>query len=282
MTQKYLLFLLLACGQVHAMQVIESDLESSHWVSRESKIRCELVHTIPAFGYGRFLQSSGGELAFEVHVDQPPVEDGVASLVSQVPFWKQGQTKTLAELSLSKGKMPFYVGRSLALRMMYELEVGMMPTFQYKDWADRSEEVQLVFSSVNFQQALPAFQQCVASLLPYGFNDLNNNFNLFFRENKAALEAADRQALERLARYAASDHKVMIRLDGYADSRGSRRYNLQLSERRTRAVMKYLLSHGVKAGQIIRLSHGETRPLKSNRTLAGRAHNRRVQVSVSR
>ena len=63
-------------------------IEESHWQVQASPVRCELRHDIPRYGEGRFVYSAGGELAFEISVFDPPVRDGVASMISVPPFWK--------------------------------------------------------------------------------------------------------------------------------------------------------------------------------------------------
>jgi len=71
---------------------------------------------------------------------------------------------------------------------------------------------------------------------------------------------------------------VRIQLAGHTDNRGSDAFNLDLSKRRAVTVKRYLSSHGVRAGQMAIKAYGESRPAASNRTEAGRAKNRRVEI----
>ena len=68
---------------------------------------------------------------------------------------------------------------------------------------------------------------------------------------------------------------------GHTDSDASNEYNQALSERRARAVAGYLISKGVNSGQLSVLGLGETRPIASNNTEAGKAQNRRVEIYQS-
>jgi outer membrane protein OmpA-like peptidoglycan-associated protein len=68
---------------------------------------------------------------------------------------------------------------------------------------------------------------------------------------------------------------------GHTDSTASNEYNLELSERRARAVASYLISKGVASAQLSILGLGETRPVASNSTEAGKAQNRRVEIYQS-
>ena len=77
----------------------------------------------------------------------------------------------------------------------------------------------------------------------------------------------------------ASDARYTI--VGHTDSDASNEYNQALSERRARAVAGYLISKGVNSGQLSVLGLGETRPIASNNTEAGKAQNRRVEIYQS-
>jgi len=75
------------------------------------------------------------------------------------------------------------------------------------------------------------------------------------------------------------DHKVgKLRVEGHTDSIGSDAYNLKLSERRAQAVRDYVVSQGIDAARISVKGWGKTKPVASNKTEAGRAENRRVEI----
>jgi outer membrane protein OmpA-like peptidoglycan-associated protein len=79
-----------------------------------------------------------------------------------------------------------------------------------------------------------------------------------------------------LAKY--SDDR--IRVEGHTDSTGSASKNEELSLRRADAVKRVLVGRGVKETQITALGLGETKPVQDNKTAAGRAANRRVELHV--
>ncbi|HWP64447.1 MAG TPA: OmpA family protein [Candidatus Limnocylindria bacterium] len=74
------------------------------------------------------------------------------------------------------------------------------------------------------------------------------------------------------------DLKVVC--NGYTDSIGSEAYNMRLGQRRADAVRDYLVSQGIDASRIRTESFGESNPVASNDTEAGRAENRRVEIVV--
>lgn len=68
---------------------------------------------------------------------------------------------------------------------------------------------------------------------------------------------------------------------GHTDSTGATAYNQQLSEQRARAVQSYLASRGVNPARIVAYGQGETQPIASNDTAAGRQANRRVEIKIT-
>ena len=70
-------------------------------------------------------------------------------------------------------------------------------------------------------------------------------------------------------------------INGYTDNTGTAAYNLMLSEKRANAVKDYLVKNGVEASRLSAKGYGEENPVESNRTRAGRAKNRRVEVKVN-
>jgi outer membrane protein OmpA-like peptidoglycan-associated protein len=86
--------------------------------------------------------------------------------------------------------------------------------------------------------------------------------------------------LNQVAQTLASYDQTYIDVLGHTDSTGSDAYNQSLSERRAQSVASYLSAHGVARARIGTRGFGETQPIASNETEAGRAQNRRVEVKV--
>ena len=82
---------------------------------------------------------------------------------------------------------------------------------------------------------------------------------------------------ETLRRYPQS----YIDIVGHTDSQGDASYNQGLSERRARAVQSYLAARGVNQSRMVAYGQGESAPVASNDTVAGRAANRRVEVKIT-
>ncbi len=102
-----------------------------------------------------------------------------------------------------------------------------------------------------------------------------------FDVNSATLKPAGQAELAKLAEHIRKMSEVQsVAIVGYTDSTGSEAYNKQLSMRRAIAVKNYLLDHGVPANVMSTLGMGEANPVASNATAAGRARNRRVEITI--
>ena len=101
-----------------------------------------------------------------------------------------------------------------------------------------------------------------------------------FAFDSAELDAESRSALDAAVAVIKSHDSVSMDLIGHTDSKGSDAYNQKLSERRARAAVAYLVSKGVRADQLTAVGRGESSPVASNDTDAGRARNRRVELVV--
>jgi outer membrane protein OmpA-like peptidoglycan-associated protein len=104
--------------------------------------------------------------------------------------------------------------------------------------------------------------------------------DILFRTDSAVLRPEAVDQLTKVADVLAKYPEDRIRVEGYADSTGSARHNEELSARRADAVRKVLLGRGVKEPQVTALGMGDTRPVSTNATAAGRAKNRRVELHV--
>ena len=71
---------------------------------------------------------------------------------------------------------------------------------------------------------------------------------------------------------------VAVRLEGHADERGSREYNIALGEKRAKAVSEFLVLQGVKAASLETVSYGEERPVATGHDESAYSQNRRVEV----
>jgi OOP family OmpA-OmpF porin len=102
----------------------------------------------------------------------------------------------------------------------------------------------------------------------------------FFDFDKAVLKPEGKAKLDDLAGKLKGIALEVIIAVGHTDARGSDKYNQKLSVRRAESVKAYLVSKGVEANRVYTEGKGEKQPVADNKTEAGRAKNRRVEIEV--
>jgi peptidoglycan-associated lipoprotein len=105
-----------------------------------------------------------------------------------------------------------------------------------------------------------------------------NNLVLYFEFDSSEIRSEFNEMLAAHGRYLASDSGLTVRLEGHADERGSREYNIGLGERRAQAVRQILLLQGVSAAQLSTVSFGEERPAVIGSDEEAYSLNRRVEL----
>lgn len=94
------------------------------------------------------------------------------------------------------------------------------------------------------------------------------------------LKPYTRRIMDRLAGFLQENGSYSIKVEGHTDSVGEAAYNQQLSQSRAQSVTNSLLNNGLAPNRITTRGYGETRPIASNETAAGRRENRRVEVVI--
>ena len=102
---------------------------------------------------------------------------------------------------------------------------------------------------------------------------------VFFATNETILTTASRDTLRKQAAWLRKNSDINIVLEGHADERGTREYNLALGERRANSAKDYLMTYGISENRISVLSYGKERPVDSGSNPLAWSKNRR-SVSV--
>jgi peptidoglycan-associated lipoprotein len=97
---------------------------------------------------------------------------------------------------------------------------------------------------------------------------------VFFATNSSKLTSAAKATLDKQAAYIKSS-KISVVIEGHADERGTREYNLALGERRANAVRDYLMSKGIAKASIKVISYGKERPVNTESSALAWSQNRR-------
>jgi len=98
---------------------------------------------------------------------------------------------------------------------------------------------------------------------------------VFFATNETVLTTASRETLRKQAEWLRKNSKINVVLEGHADERGTREYNLALGERRANSAKDYLMTYGISSNRISVISYGKERPVDSGSTPLSWSKNRR-------
>ena len=291
-------------------------MDHATWISDASVLQCRLTQPIPSFGQAVFAHSAGQPLRFYLQTVSNPLAEGLASLKSNPPSWNpQLPVIDLGRVNVKRGDFPVQLDATLSTRLLAELFQGKSPSFVRRAWyieqaynpeaddiaadtpsmneisfsnrqlaqqADTNQAIEVALSSVNFREAYSLYRQCLARLMPVGFDQLERS-RVKFDSDKWELKPETTEWLDIVARYAIADPQLdQIYIDGHTDNTHTTTYNVELSRKRAEAVVGYLVSSGVSANQITMRFHGERYPVEPNTSRAGKQANRRVTIRLER
>lgn len=103
---------------------------------------------------------------------------------------------------------------------------------------------------------------------------------LIFELGKSDITSDSYEELNRLAKIMNENTSIHIQLEGHTDYRGSKRLNMELSQKRVQAVKEYLIKKGISSRKIKTKAYGGSRPLIKERSIEASEINRRVEVRI--
>ncbi|RSK35358.1 OmpA family protein [Hymenobacter metallilatus] len=141
-----------------------------------------------------------------------------------------------------------------------------------------------LFHSENFDlPAKAAYAEVVKDIalkkLDVGVKVVLNN--IFFDFDKATLRKESTNELERLQKLLVETPALRLEISGHTDNVGKAEYNKDLSQRRAKAVVDYLVAKGIDKGRLTFAGYGDSQPVASNASKAGRQLNRRTEFKVT-
>ena len=104
------------------------------------------------------------------------------------------------------------------------------------------------------------------------------NAVVYFEYDRFNLTSKSIQALKGVSELMKKNSKITISIEGHADERGTREYNLALGQRRAESVANYLVANGINRNRLITKSYGEERPLSLGSNDTAWSKNRRVEI----
>jgi peptidoglycan-associated lipoprotein len=105
---------------------------------------------------------------------------------------------------------------------------------------------------------------------------------IFFATNKYNISSKGIETLSKQANYLKSNPNLNVSLEGHADERGTREYNLALGEKRANAVKDYLISNGISSARVNVISYGKEKPVNpASNAIAWSQNRRTVTVKIN-
>ena len=278
---RIVLILLSGVASLHA-ETYEAQLDRSQWYLTSSIFECSLVHDIPVYGTALFFHEAGADLEFHTAVSRNVMQPGKAALVIEASSWRPGEgVQDLGYVPVKSGNKPLSVEAKRANSMMQGLLQGRTPTFTRKS-LHNNERVRVKINSINFPKAYEGYKDCLRSLLPVNFRQVERT-RVHFTVDKADLTKSDKKSLDRVILYVLADSSVSeIYVDGHTDNTGRRIYNRRLSKLRAEAVTGYLVRKGINPDIVQTRYHGERYPVARNSNKSNKAKNRRTTVRLVR
>jgi hypothetical protein len=105
--------------------------------------------------------------------------------------------------------------------------------------------------------------------------------DVLFDFNQATLKPGAKLRLAKVSGIILAYPDLKLEIDGFTDNKGTPQYNMTLSDKRAKAVRDFLVSQGVGTDAVTTKGFGESNPVATNATAAGRQQNRRVELVVS-
>jgi outer membrane protein OmpA-like peptidoglycan-associated protein len=103
---------------------------------------------------------------------------------------------------------------------------------------------------------------------------------IFYKTGSAEIVPGSYAVLDRAVKVLQDYPNVNLEISGHTDNRGKAAYNVALSQRRADSVRMYFLARGISPARLISVGHGASRPISDNRTVNGRARNRRTEFRL--
>jgi OOP family OmpA-OmpF porin len=105
---------------------------------------------------------------------------------------------------------------------------------------------------------------------------------IFFDTNKATIQPRSFGLLDEIANVLRSRPTMTVRIEGHTDSRGKRGHNMELSAARAESVRQHFVGLGIETARMDAKGYGPDQPIETNRTVAGREKNRRVEFIITK
>ena len=223
------------------------------------KIICFFLILSPCFLYSQKLEPSEKDALLSVSVINEKEKPQVGE---QVFFESVTTKKTFSGITKEEGKFDILVPK------------GDNYNIKYKAFTSDKDYTQLEVPDNKGE--LLSFEVVIQFELPRKYT-LDN---VYFETGKADIKPTSFKELDQMVEYMKLKKSLVIEIAGHTDNVGNADANLKLSQDRANSVRAYLIKKGITENRVQAKGYGDTQPLSSNDTDAGKQKNRRTEVRV--
>ncbi len=221
------------------------------------------------------LPSLGNDTTITVDIFLTPIAKKL--LVTGTTFDKKTEQPITTRVEIQKGKSRSTIMKSSAEAGKYEQ--GLPSLGRYTITAIAEGYLNAVDSvEADTEENTPLFKDLYLEPIEIGLTVRLKN--IYFDFDKTTLKSESFTELNKVVDFLKQNATVEIEIAGHTDSKGSDEYNLNLSQGRSQSVVDYIVSQGIGSFRLAAHGYGETVPIESNDSEAGRANNRRVEFTV--
>ena len=281
---KSIVFLVCLIPSITLAQVYSTSVTASRWQLDASAFSCKLTHPVEGFGQWIISRKPGQAEDMRLRMDaglkktkKLQLPAGRYALMTAPPSWKPHLvSETLGDVQLATADADLVIPQTL-VPAIYALLEQSMPVILSN--ADKPLRIQM--QPYQFKGSYKSYKQCVTNLIPYTFEQITRT-TLYYQVDDTALSSANKQALDKILRYAKADPNriVSMIIDGHSDTQTDTALAETQAKNQADWVANYLKENGIAEDKLRVRSHADKYPVASNLIAKEKAKNRRVTVRL--
>ncbi len=231
------------------------------------------------FGSNNMTMGIGGWdfYSFELYEEARPekvlfIKGTVKNEQDDRPVEAKIEIKNMATREVKEIPVDFETGTYVAAM---KFETDYLLTVKKPDFVYESTYISMDDSTFDAPSSINVDLQPVEIGKAYRMKDI------YYESNSADLKPESKKVLDEFTEFLGENPNIQVKIQGHTDNIGSDASNLMLSENRAKSVYEYLISKGINASRLSYKGFGESSPIDTNDTEAGRAMNRRTEFLVT-
>lgn len=257
-------------------QTFTTGFNDAQWKLQTGHFACGLSQDIPGYGQAYFGKRAGVAGFFEFRNAKKNFPAGQVKLEAVPPQWRNDLAPQALMTLTANPKLQLNGEQMKSLAGALESGTNVV----FSSTAGDGSSLRVILDARHFAAKYTGFNQCVANIIPYTFDQLSRSI-IYYAADAQALSPAAKAQLDKIVRYAKADNKVLgVLVDSHSDKQDTPEAAEQISQRQAELVTDYLLDKGLPAAFITARWHGDKFPIADNSQKAGQAKNRRITLRL--